>query len=62
MSEQENQQRQEVPFAAAKASAARSAILRSSAELLTWRARVEIFFSMAPFLPMMMPLWESFSQ
>ena len=26
------------------------------------RAMVEIFFSMAPFLPMMMPLWLSFSQ
>lgn len=40
MSEQEKQQRQEVPYAVVKASAARSAILRGSAELLTWRARV----------------------
>ena len=48
MSEQENQQRQEVPFAAAKASAARSAILRSSAELLTWRARVEKYLQADP--------------
>lgn len=48
MSEQENQQRQEVPFAAAKASAARSAILRGSAELLTWRARVEKYLQADP--------------
>ena len=26
------------------------------------RAKEEIFFSMAPFLPMMMPLWLAFSQ
>ena len=26
------------------------------------RAWVEIFLSMAPFLPMMIPLWDSFSQ
>lgn len=44
MSEQEKQQRQEVPYAVVKASAARSAILRGSAELLTWRARVSIRF------------------
>lgn len=48
MSEQENQQRQEVPFAAVKASAARNAILRGSAELLTWRARVEKYLQADP--------------
>ena len=29
---------------------------------ISWRARDEIFFSMAPPLPMMMPLWLFFSQ
>ena len=48
MSEQEKQQRQEVPYAAVKASAARSAILRGSAELLTWRARVEKYLQADP--------------
>ncbi len=40
LSELENQ-RQELHFAAEKVSDARNAILRGSAELLTWRARVE---------------------
>lgn len=35
-------------YAAAKASAARSAILRGSAELLTWRARVEKYLQADP--------------
>ena len=48
MSEQEKQQRQEVPYAVVKASAARSAILRGSAELLTWRARVEKYLQADP--------------
>jgi len=41
LSEQEKQQRQEVHFAAEKVSESRNAILRGSAELLAWRARVE---------------------
>ena len=48
MSEQEKQQRQEAPFAAVKASAARGAILRGSAELLTWRAKVEKYLQSDP--------------
>ena len=48
MSEQENQQRQEIPFAAEKLSEARTAIFRGSAELLAWRARVEKYHQADP--------------
>lgn len=48
MSEQEKQQRQELPFAAVKASAARNAIMRGNADLLTWRARVEKYLQSDP--------------
>ena len=29
---------------------------------MSWRAWLLIFFSISPFLPMMMPLWLAFSQ
>ena len=48
MSEQENQQRQEIPFAAEKLSEARTAIFRGSAELLACRARVEKYHQADP--------------
>ena len=41
MSGQERQEQKEIHFAAEKAAEARNAIMRGSAELLTWRARVE---------------------